>query len=135
MSEVQKRETSVSDDRTIDNNLKTNPNISWLSNTMIIVGIIIILAGTILLIKVYITGIPFTITTQNREIQDDLLLNYYASMTFIMSAVIMGLIRYIDRCSFIKNKKIKSSVFIGGLCLMFCSLLLYYCEYRLKNNW
>jgi hypothetical protein len=111
MSEVQKRETSVSDDRTIDNNLKTNPNISWLSNTMIIVGIIIILAGTILLIKVYITGIPFTIATQNREIQDDLLLNYYASMTFIMSAVIMGLIRYIDRCSFIKNKKIKSSVF------------------------
>ncbi len=135
MSENKEKETMIPDDLTVNNILNTNQKIGWMYNIMVIIGSLILLFGTILLAKAYITHVPFMIGIHNRGNKSNQLLNYYASITFSMSFIVMFLVPYIDRFSLIEIKKFKLLIFISGLCLMSCSLFLYYCEYQSKDNW
>ncbi len=136
MSENQEKKTITSGDLATSNDLNKSQKNVWIANSIVVLGLFILLVGTVLFSKAYITHIPFTIVTLDRQDKNNQLLNYFASLAFIMSiAIILLIIPYINRFFLIENKKIKIVVLVISIWLMFCSIFLYYCEYKLQGDW
>jgi hypothetical protein len=136
MNDNKENETIIPDDLTVNNILNTNQKIDWVANSMVILGLFILVAGTILFIKAYVSYNPFMIVAQNHEDKKYQLLNYFASLMFIMSiTIILLIVPYINCFSLLNIKKIKIAILLISIWLMFCSLFLYYCEYQSKDNW